>query len=112
MLEPSVELDPVPVPLLMLDPLMPLVLELLVPPAAVPLMPPVVELPLMLPLLEPVLEPLRIPPILSDDAGATEPPAVAVSVVFALLRPLHAATAAAAARIAMRFMKFSEKNYP
>ena len=55
-----------------------------------------------------MLEPLLIAPVVSVAAGATAPPAVAVSVVFALLFLLHAATAMrAAARIAMRFMKSS-----
>ena len=55
-----------------------------------------------------MLEPLLIEPVLSVDAGATAPPAVAVSVVLALLFLLHAATATkAAAKIAMRFMQSS-----
>ena len=65
--------------------------------------PDVVEL-----LLGLMLEPLLIEPVLSVDAGATAPPAVAVSVVLALLFLLHAATATkAAAKIAMRFMQSS-----
>lgn len=93
----------------------PLVLELAVPvdPALVapPAAPPVLLLVPLVPLLmlEPlVLEPLLMVPVLSPDAGATAPLAVAVSVVLALLLLLHAATAAkAAATIAMRFMKSS-----
>jgi hypothetical protein len=95
--EPPVALDPVPVPPLVLAPLLmlePLVLD--------PLLMPVLD-----PLLMPVLEPLLMEPVLSVDAGATEPPAIDVSVVFALLLLLHAATATRVARIAMRFMKSS-----
>ena len=115
-----VALEPVPVlplvlvPLLIDEPLVPPVLEPLVlpvppvVPVLIPLVPPVLVLPLMLP----VLEPLLIPLVVSVDAGATAPPAVDVSVVFALFRPLHAATATAAARIAMRFIQSSGENYP
>jgi hypothetical protein len=88
-LEFPVALDPVAVPPLVLAPLLmfdPLVLE---------------------PLLIPVLEPLLMEPVLSADAGATAPPAIDVSVVFALSALLHAATATSVARIAMRFMKSS-----
>jgi len=59
--------------------------------------PPIFELSLLM------LEP-PIAPALSD-AGATAPPAVAVSVVLSVFPLLHAATATrAAAIIAMRFM--------
>jgi hypothetical protein len=100
-------------PLVLVPPLIdvPLVLEPLVPPVVpvlVPLVPPV----LVLPLIAPVLEPLLMLPVVSVDAGATAPPALDVSVVFALFRPLHAATATAAARIAMRFIQSSGENYP
>jgi hypothetical protein len=105
MLEPLLVLE---VPLA-LEPV-PVVAPLLAP--APPLMPPV---PLMLPVpvvlvldpLIPELEPLLMLPALSA-AGATDPPAIEVSVVLALFRLLHAATATTAvARIAMRFMKSS-----
>ena len=93
---------------LMLEPLM---LEPLVPLAPLELVPPIVPLvldPLLMFELPLVLEPLMFePPFIAvvSDAGPTAPPAVAVSVVFALFFPLHAATATTAARIAMRFMK-------
>lgn len=104
-------------PLLMLEPL--LVLEL--PVALVPLLR-FIPLVLLAPPALVVLEPLMFEPLMLElrfmllalsEAGATAPPADAVSVVLALLLLLHAATAAMAAKIAMHFMKSSEgSNYP
>jgi hypothetical protein len=103
MCELSLMLDP-----LMLDPLVfdPLVFDLLMFDVSA-IEPPVLAAPVVVVLVV-VLDPLLIEPVLSPDVGATAPPAVAVSVVLALLFLLHAATATrAAARIAMRFMKSS-----
>jgi hypothetical protein len=95
---------------LMLDPLMldPLVFDLLMFDVSA-IEPPVFAAPVVVVLVVVLeLDPLLIEPVLSPDVGATAPPAVAVSVVLALLFLLHAATATrAAARIAMRFMKSS-----